>query len=152
MRPLSFIYQSPQPLFNSIDRSHLTCKNPDSKTNDIQTHHNILVWTVSNSKCWIFVMDYLQSRKTNQTSNTIMNLIMHTAFSFEVLQTATLTPFSKAWSISLCNLIREIHQSQISGDLKSFLRQGCWSTFTEPFCFDYNHGHIHKISLQNMER
>jgi len=43
MRPLSFIYQSPQPLFNSIDRSHLTCKNPDSKTNDIQTHHNILV-------------------------------------------------------------------------------------------------------------
>lgn len=30
--------------------------------------------------------------------------MMHTAFSLEVLHTATLTPFAKAWSINLENV------------------------------------------------
>lgn len=41
------------------------------------------------------------------------NLIKHTAFSLEALQTATLTPSAKASSISLYKLITEIHQPNI---------------------------------------
>lgn len=69
---------------------------------------------------------------------------MHTAFSFEVLHTATLTPFPRAWSISLLTF------SSVTNSINCLISKATWFQFWNFDNISRNHHlDIGRKGLQN---